>query len=96
MTLPDSRVRLALCLSIGVVMAWTLYCYVGINWEFLATKHYFPHKYYGGYTQSVLRQNGVTFSVMLESFPCLDYVASSLVPGKISYPNSLNVDRIYT
>ncbi len=49
-TLADSRIRLALCLSIGVVMAWNLYSYVGINWEFLATKHYFARKYYGGYT----------------------------------------------
>jgi hypothetical protein len=96
MTLADSRIRLVLCLSIGVVMAWTLYSYFGVNWEFLATKHYFANKYYGGYTQSVLRQNGDTFAVMMESFPCLDYVAASLAPNKVAYAFSLNVDRIYT
>ena len=91
-----SRVHWALCVLIAAVMAWVLYAYVGLNWELLSTKHYFAGRYYGGYADRILQQNGVLFTLQKESWPCLDYIASSLARRGASYATSLNADRIYT
>jgi hypothetical protein len=95
-TLASSRVNLLLLALIGAVIAWNLHAYGGVNWELLASKHYFKDHYYGGYTDGVLSYNGEKFVVQSESRPCLDYVASSLKLNGETYPFSTNVDRIYT
>ncbi|WP_327571191.1 hypothetical protein [Bradyrhizobium sp.] len=92
----SSRVHLLFFVLIGGIIAWNLYAYPGVNWELLATKHYFADHYYGGYANSVLTENAVPFTIQLESWPCLAYVASSLMPDGDAYLFSLQVDRIYT
>jgi hypothetical protein len=92
----SSRVRLLFFVLIGAIIAWNLYAYLGVNWELLATKHYFAEHYYGGYADSVLTQNGAPFTIQLESWPCLGYVASSLMPNGETYLFSLQADRLYT
>lgn len=92
----SSRVRLLLFAMIGAIVVWNLYAYVGVNWELLATKHYFAKHYYGGYAESVLTQNGPPFTVQIESWPCVTYVSSSLAPNGETYLFSLQADRLYS
>lgn len=91
-----ARAHLVLCALVVVIMAWNVYAYLGINWELLATKHYFAVRYYGGYADRILLQDGKMFTVQAESWSCLGYVASSLTPRGELYDSGLNVDRIYT
>src|SRR6185295_3769730 len=92
----SSRVQLLFFMLIGAIIAWNLYAYLGVNWELLATKHYFAEHYYGGYADSVLTRNGALFTVQFESWPCLGYVRSSLMPNGDAYSFSLQADRLYT
>jgi hypothetical protein len=92
----SSRVHLLFFAMIGAIVVWNVYAYAGVNWELLATKHYFAEQYYGGYAESILTQNGAPFTIQLESWPCLGYVTSSLTPNGEYYLFSLQADRLYT
>jgi hypothetical protein len=92
---PQRFVELSLALMLAAVMAWNLWSYLPIDWEFLSTKHYFEKRYYGGYSRVVHIDDGQLVAFQLESFPCLVHIVSFLDPqGR--YTQSYNIDRLFS
>jgi hypothetical protein len=95
--LPARRhiVEAAFVLTLAAMMAWNLWTYLPINWEFLSTKHYFEQRYYGGYSRVVHVDDGQLVAFQLESFPCLVHTRSFLDPqGR--YIQGYNIDRLFS
>jgi hypothetical protein len=91
-----SKLELTLLMAVLALIAWNFNREMGIDWEFMQTKHYFHKGYYGGYTHEILFDQGRTLVTSSESLPCLYQTYSFLSPTDSVYTGAYNVDRLYT
>ena len=81
---------------IAVLMAWTIFSYADVDWEFLYTKHYFMQRYYGGYAHAIVIDQKRPIVESLEGTPSLYHVFAFLDRADDRYIGTYNVDRLYT
>jgi hypothetical protein len=88
--------EIALCLAITCLMVWDLWWYLGVDWDFLANKHYFEGNFYGGYSSVVNVENGKLIAYSQESYYCILHESKFLDPAVGPYIGGFNVDRMFT